>query len=162
MKFSGIDLHSNNSVVVVSDAEDRIVLKRRLPNELGAILAALAPHRDELAGVVLESTYNWYWLVDGLMDAGYRVHLAHVAAIKRYEGLKHSGDEADAADLAQLLRLGLLPEGYIYPREQRAARDLASKRIQLVRCRTSQVVSIENLVARHTGARPSTSNTAPC
>ena len=155
MKFSGIDLHSNNSVVLVSDAEDRIVLQRRLPNELGAILAALAPHRDELAGVVVESTYNWYWLVDGLMDAGYRVHLAHVAAIKRYEGLKHSGDAADAAYLAQLLRLGLLPEGYIYPREQRAARDLARKRIQLVRCRTAQVVSIENLIARHTGVRPS-------
>ncbi|SIO72640.1 Transposase [Burkholderia sp. GAS332] len=154
MKFCGIDLHSNNSVVVVSDAEDRIVLQRRLPNELGAILAALVPHREDFAGVVVESTYNWYWLVDGLMDAGYRVHLAHVAAIKRYEGLKHSGDAADAAYLAQLLRLGLLPEGYIYPREQRAARDLARKRIQLVRCCTAQVVSIENLVARHTGARP--------
>lgn len=89
------------------------------------------------------------------MDAGYRVHLAHVATVKRYEGLKHSGDQADAAYLAQLLRLGLLPEGYIYPREQRAARDPARKRIQLVRCRTSQVVSIENLVAHHTGARPS-------
>jgi hypothetical protein len=57
MKFSGLDLHSNNSVVVVSDAEDRIVLQRRLPNELSAILAALAPHRDEPAGVVAESTY---------------------------------------------------------------------------------------------------------
>jgi len=57
MKFSGIDLHPNNSVVVVSDAEDRIVLQRRLPNELGAILAVLAPHRNGLAGVVVESTY---------------------------------------------------------------------------------------------------------
>ncbi|SIO72968.1 hypothetical protein SAMN05444172_9468 [Burkholderia sp. GAS332] len=57
MKFCGIDLHSNNSVVVVSDAEDRIVLQRRLPNELGAILAALVPHREDLAGVVVESTY---------------------------------------------------------------------------------------------------------
>jgi hypothetical protein len=61
MKFNGIDLHSNNGVVMVSDAEDRIVLQRRLPNELSAILAALAPHRNELAGVVVESTYNWYW-----------------------------------------------------------------------------------------------------
>ena len=58
-------------------------------------------------------TYNWYWLVDGLMDAGYRVHLAHPSAIKKYEGLKHSGDFADAAYLAQLLRLGLLAEGVV-------------------------------------------------
>lgn len=57
MKFCGIDLHSNNSVIVVSDAEDRIVLQRCLPNELGAILAALAPHCGDLAGVVVESTY---------------------------------------------------------------------------------------------------------
>jgi transposase len=76
MKFCGIDLHSNNSVVVVSNAEDRIVLQRRLPNDLDAILAALAPHCGELEGVVVESTYNWYWLVDGLMDAGCQVHLA--------------------------------------------------------------------------------------
>jgi transposase len=153
MKHCGIDLHSNNSVVIVSDEEDRIVLQKRLPNDLGQIRAALEPHREELAGVVVESTYNWYWLVDGLMDAGYRVHLAHPSAIKKYEGLKHSGDFADAANLAQLLRLGLLAEGYIYPREERGARDLARKRMQLVRYRTAQILSIENILIRQTGAR---------
>ena len=95
MKYCGIDLHSNNSVVLVSDEEDRIVLQKRLPNELGQIQAALEPHREELMGVVVESTFNWYWLVDGLMDAGYRVHLAHPSAIKKYEGLKYSGDFAE-------------------------------------------------------------------
>jgi transposase len=114
MKFSGIDLHSNNSVVVVTDEEDRIVYQKRLPNNLVQIVAALAPYREELVGVVVESTYNWYFLVDGLMDAGYRVHLANTTAIKKYEGLKYSGDFADAAYLAQLLRLGLLPEGAIW------------------------------------------------
>jgi transposase len=153
MKYCGIDLHSNNSVVLVSDEEDRIVLQKRLPNDLGQIQAALGPHRDELVGVVVESTYNWYWLVDGLMDAGYRVHLAHPSAIKKYEGLKYSGDFADAGYLAQLLRLGLLAEGYIYPREERAARDLSRKRMQLVRYRTAQILSIENILARQTGAR---------
>ena len=150
-KFSGIDLHSNNSVVVVSDEEDRIVYQKRLPNNLEAIGAALAPHRDELVGVVVESTYNWYWLVDGLMDRGYRVHLANTTAIKKYEGLKYSGDFADAAYLAQLLRLGLLPEGYIYPREERAARDLARKRMQLVRYCTAQILAIESILVRQTG-----------
>ena len=91
MKYCGIDLHSNNCVVIISDEEDRIVLSKRLPNDLGQILAALEPHREELTGLVIESTYNWYWLVDGLMDSGYRVHLAHPSAIKKYEGLKHSG-----------------------------------------------------------------------
>jgi transposase len=152
-KFIGIDLHSNNSVVVVTDDDDRVAHQKRLPNDLEAIAAALAPYRDETVGVVIESTFNWYWLVDGLMDAGYRVHLAHPAAIKKYEGLKHSGDVADAAYLAQLLRLGLLAEGYVYPREQRGARDLARKRMQLVRYRTAQVLSIEGILMRQTGSR---------
>jgi len=156
MKYCGIDLHSNNSVVVVSDEEDRMVLQKRLPNDLGQIRAALEPHREELAGVVIESTYNWYWLVDGLMDAGYRVHLAHPSAIKKYEGLKYSGDFADARYLGHLLRLGLLAEGYIYPRAERGARDLARKRMQLVRYRSAQILSIENILARQTGARMST------
>jgi len=155
MKYCGIDLHSNNSVVVVSDEEDRMVLQKRLPNDLGQIRAALEPHREDVAGVVIESTYNWYWLVDGLMAAGYRVHLAHPSAIKKYEGLKYSGDFADARYLGHLLRLGLLAEGYIYPRAERGARDLARKRMQLVRYRTAQILSIENILARQTGARMS-------
>lgn len=150
--YSGIDLHSNNSVVLVSDEADRVVYQRRLPNDLPTILAALEPHRGELAGVVVESTYNWYWLVDGLQAAGYRVHLANTTAMKRYEGIKHSGDETDAAYLAHLLRLGILPTGYICPPQERAVRDLARKRLQLVRTRNSQVLAVENIVARHTGA----------
>jgi transposase len=154
-KYIGIDLHSNNSVVVVSDEEDRIVYQKRLANDLNEILAALATHRDETVGVVVESTYNWYWLVNGLQDAGYQVHLANPSAIKKYEGLKYSGDFADAAYLAQLLRLGLLPEGYIFPRELRAVRDLSRKRMQLVHCRTAQVLSIEGILIRETGGRMS-------
>ncbi len=115
MKYSGIDLHSNNSVVTVTDEADRVMAEKRLPNDLPTILAFLSPWREELVGIVVESTYNWYWLVDGLQEAGYRVPLAHCAAIKKYEGLKHSGDEADARHLAHLLRLGILPTGTILP-----------------------------------------------
>jgi transposase len=90
-----------------------------------------------------------------LMDAGYQVHVANPSAIKKYEGLKYSGDFADAAYLAHLLRLGLLPEGYIYPREERGTRDLARKRMQLVRYRTAQILAIENILSRETGGRMS-------
>ena len=152
MKYSGIDLHSNNSVVVVSDEADRVLVRRRVPNDAEAILALLAAHRGDLVGVVVESTYNWYWLVDALQEDGYRVHLANTAAIKRYEGLKHSDDEDDAAYLAQLLRLGILPSGYICPPAARAVRDLARKRMQLVRSRTAQILSVENMLSRETGA----------
>ena len=155
MKFCGIDLHSNNSVVVVTDERDRVLVGRRCPNDLGRILALLAPYRDELEGVVVESTYNWYWLVDGLMAAGYPTRLANTVAMKRYDGLKHSDDHTDAAYLAHLLRLGILPTCHIHPPEERALRDVARKRIQLVRERTRNIVSIENTLARQTGGRVS-------
>lgn len=153
MKYTGIDLHSNNCVVSVTDEEDRVVAEKRVPNELGKILNLLMPWREEMAGVVVESTFNWYWLVDGLQAAGYKVHLANTTAIKKYEGLKHSGDESDARYLAHLLRLQILPTGTILPPAQRAVRDLARKRMQLVRCRTTQILAVENITARQHGTR---------
>ena len=148
MNYSGIDLHSNNCVVSVTDDTDRVVAEKRLPNDLAKILAFLSPWQKELAGIVVESTYNWYWLVDGLQEAGFDVKLANTGAIKKYDGLKHSGDEADARHLAHLLRLGILPTGTILPPEQRALRDLARKRMQLVRSRTCHILAIENILAR--------------
>ncbi|MDR1853539.1 MAG: IS110 family transposase [Azoarcus sp.] len=153
MKYSGIDLHSNNCVVTLTDERDRVVVEKRLPNELRQVLSVLLPWRDELAGVVVESTYNWYWLVDGLQAAGFIVHLANTVAIKKYEGLKHSGDEADARYLAHLLRLGILPTGTILPPALRAVRDLARKRMQLVRSRTLHILAVENIFARQLGMR---------
>ncbi len=106
--YAGIDLHANNSVVVVSDEADRVLYQKRLRNELDEILRAFVPYHDTLEGIVVESTYNWYWLVDGLMAASYWVHLANTTAIEQYKGLKHTDDESDARWLAHLLRLGNL------------------------------------------------------
>ena len=150
--YGGIDLHSTNSVVAVTDENDKVVYRKRLPNDLNTILTVLEPYRGALEGLVVESTYNWYWLVDGLMDAGYRMHLANTAAIVQYAGLKYADDDTDACWLAKLLRLGLLPEGYIYPKEQRPVRDLLRKRSQLVRQHTANLLSVQNLMARNRGA----------
>ncbi len=113
MKLYGaiIDLHSNNSYLGIMDEQDNRVYKKRLPNDLGTILHSLSPYRERLEGIVVESTYNWYWLVDGLIDADYKTHLANPAAIKQYEGLNRSDDNNDAFFLAHLLRLGILPDG---------------------------------------------------
>ncbi|MES2952811.1 MAG: IS110 family transposase [Pseudomonadota bacterium] len=153
MLFCGIDLHSNNCFVVVSDETDKVLISKRVPNDLALILQLLAGYQASLFGIVIESTFNWYWLVDGLMEAGHSVHLANTTAIKQYDGLKYRGDESDARHLAHLLRLGLLPEGHIMPRGQRAVRDLARKRMQLVQQRTAQILSIETAFSRHTGSR---------
>jgi transposase len=149
--YGGIDLHANNSVVVLLDDQDQVVYQKRLSNSLEPILQQLAPYHAAIQGLVVESTYNWYWLVDGLMESGYVVHLANTAAIQQYEGLKHTDDRSDARWLAHMLRLGLLPEGYIYPKAERPVRDLLRKRSQLVRHQTAHVLSIQNLFARNTG-----------
>jgi transposase len=88
--YCGIDLHSNNHVVVLIDEKDRRVIEKRLPNSLDATLDVLAPYRGEVAGVVVESTFNWYWLVDGLMDRGYVVHLANTRMVEKIHELTAS------------------------------------------------------------------------
>lgn len=109
MKYSGIDLHLNNSVVTVTDEEARVIAEKRLPNDLARIVGFLQPWREEMFAVVVESTYNWYWLVDGLQEAGFVVKLANTVAIK---GLKGSGSECFSASRRQL-------EFYFLPRPRR-------------------------------------------
>jgi len=150
--YGAIDLHSTNNVTVVIDEQDRVVYQKRLPNDLALILKELSVYRSELQGIVVESTYNWYWLVDGLMAESYKLHLANTAAIQQYEGLKYTDDHSDARWLAHLLRLEVLPQGYIYPKAERPVRDLLRKRSQLVRQRTTNLLSIQNLLTRNTGS----------
>ncbi|MEA3226110.1 MAG: IS110 family transposase [Planctomycetota bacterium] len=152
--YCGIDLHSNNAVYVVADEQDKPVFKKRLPNDLEVVLRALEPYREELEAVAVESTYNWYWLVDGLQEHEYPVRLANPAAIVQFEGLKDADDETDALFLAQLCRLDILPEGYIYPKEERSARDLLRRRMLLVQQRTAIILSLRNMFARENGSAP--------
>ena len=151
MNYAGIDPHPNNSSVGIYDRADELAIKRRRRNDLRKILSWLEPYWIELVAVVVESTYNWYWLVDGLMDHGYRVHLANPSAIKTYEGLKHTDDKWDSFWLAHLLRLGILPQGYIYPKEQRPIRDLLRRRQLCVRHRTSHILSLQSMITRNRG-----------
>ena len=126
--YCGIDLHSNNSVIVLLDEADKVIYQKKLNNDLELILQQLSIFIDEIVAIAIESTFNWYWLVDGLQAAGYEVKLVNTAAVQTYSGLKFTDDKHDARWLAHLLRLNILPTGYIYPREQRAVRDLLRKR----------------------------------
>ena len=151
--YGAFDLHSSNNYLGISDDKDRRVYKRKLPNSPDVILAELEPYKNDLVGVVVESTFNWYWLVDLLMEEGYRVHLANPAGIQKYKGLKYSDDNHDAFWLAHLLRLGILPEGYIYPKEERPVRDLLRKRGHLVKLRTSLINSLQGIIHRNCGVK---------
>lgn len=150
--YVAIDLHSNNCVLLVMNEQGQVMFSKRLPNVLTSIIEALRSCLGTVVGVAVESTYNWYWLVDGLLEAGFPVRLVHTAAVKQYEGKKHGDDFSDAHHLADLMRMDKLHTGYIYPKETRALRDLGRKRSQLVQQRTSQVLSLHNLMARNLGA----------
>jgi transposase len=143
--YAGCDLHGNSNLIGIIDAEGKRVFKKKLSNDLALVRDTLEPFQRELVGIAVESTYNWYWLVDGLMENGYQVHLANPSAIQQYSGLKHSDDQHDAFWLAEMLRLGILPEGYIYPKQERPVRDLLRKRGHLVRLLTSLIISLQNV-----------------
>ena len=151
--YAAFDLHGNNNYLAIIDGEGKRVFKKKLSNEPGLILDVLRPFKKKVIGIVVESTYNWYWMVDALMDEEYHVHLANPSAIQQYAGLKHGDDQHDAFWLAEMLRLGILPEGYIYPKEERPIRDLLRKRGHLVRLRTSLIISLENIISRNCGVK---------
>ena len=149
--YGGMDLHGDNVYCTLLDQAYRPVFERRLPNDLAVVLAALAPYRERLAGLAVESTYNWYWLVDGLQAHAYPARLANPARMQENIGLKSANDKTDARFLAKQVAMGVLPEGYIYPKEQRPVRDLLRRRMRLVHMRTGEWLSLEGLVARHSG-----------
>ena len=156
--YSAFDLHSNNSYLAIIDENGKRVFHRKVKNDQQLVVQSLNPFKNDIEGIVVESTYNWYWMVDLLSDQGYEMHLANPSKIQQYSGLKHSDDKDDAFWLAEMLRLKILPEGYVYPKEQRPLRDLLRKRGHLVRLRTSLIVSLQNILARNIGDKIKTND----
>jgi len=151
--MTGIDLHSNNALCGLMDESGRRLVHKKLPCDLPSILQLLKPYKKRIASVAIESTYNWYWLADGLQDHGYPVVLANPARMKPYDGLKHTDDVSDAFFLTDLLRLGILPTGHLYERKTRPVRDLLRRRMLLVHQRTSLILSFKSLNERTLGQR---------
>ena len=149
--YAGIDLHSSNNYIGIIDANDKRLYGKRHGNNLKQVIQALGPFKKNLQGIAVESTFNWYWLVDGLQAHGFNVHLANPTAIQAYNGLKHTDDKWDSFWLAHMLRLGILPQGYIYPKQHRAVRDLLRRRLMFVRQRTSHILSLQSMITRNRG-----------
>jgi transposase len=149
--YAGLDLHKSNVFCGIKDQEGKPIWRRRLPTDLPTILQALEPYRRQLQAVAVESTFNWYWLVDGLQAAGYPVRLANPAAMQQYSGLKQTDDQSDALWLAEMARLAILPEGYIYPKAERPIRDMLRRRLLIVRQATQTLLSLQSMVTRQTG-----------
>ena len=147
--YCGMDLHSNNVYCALIDETGACRAKKRLPLDIMRILDYLEPYRDKLEDIAVESTYNWYWLVDGLQESGLPVRLANPAVMTKYSGIKYTDDKSDALWLAEMLRLGILPEGYIFPKQIRPVRDMLRRRMLLVRQRTQTLMSLQSMITRN-------------
>ncbi len=156
--YIGIDLHSNNHFLTIIDEQDNRLFEKRLKNNINDTLKVLKPYASSIQAIAIESTFNWYWMADALIDAGYPVKLVNTVAVQQYSGLKHTDDRSDAFWLAHLLRLGILPTGYIYPLPDRSLRDLLRKRLQLVEDRVRHVLRVQSQIMRSTGFKVSSSD----
>ena len=153
--IAGIDLHSNNLVIGIVDMDGKRLASQRLACDLKEVVKFLSPFKKRLEQVAVESTYNWYWLVDGLQALGYPMVLANPAGMEQYSGIKHADDTNDAFFLAELARLRILPTGHIYEAKLRPVRDLLRRRLLLVHQRTALMLSFKSLYTRTTGGQMS-------
>ena len=134
-QFVGIDLHRQRSVIVRQSESGEQLSAVRIVNDPVALELQLEQAGADPEGV-LEATYGWYWAVDVLQAGGARVHLAHPLGVKGFRYRRVKNDVRDAADLADLLRMGRLPEAWIAPPKTRELRELARYRAKLVATRS--------------------------
>jgi transposase len=143
----GMDLHRRRSVLVRMTADGRRLDTSRISNSPAELRKEVVKAGSSPA-VVLEATYGWYWAADTLAEAGANVHLAHPLGVKAFTYRRVKNDEKDAADLADLLRMGRLPEAWIAPHEIRELRELTRYRIKLVRLRASCKDQVHAVLAK--------------
>jgi len=150
---AGLDLHGNNIMIGITNLDGKRITHRKLDCDLKEITQFLEPLKAQLQSMAVESTFNWYWLVDGLRSQGYPIDLANPAKIEQYNGLKRVDDKDDAFHLAELQRLNILPKAHVYDPLLRPVRDLLRRRTGLVHQRTSLLLSFKGLHVRTTGRR---------
>jgi transposase len=151
--IAGIDLHGNNVMIGVINQDGKRIAHRKLDCDLKEVIQFLKPLKSQLQSMAVESTFNWYWLVDGLRAHGYAIDLANPAKIEQYSGLKHVDDQDDAFHLADLQRLNILPQAHVYDPQLRPVRDLLRRRTNLVQQRSALLLSFKSLYTRTTGQR---------
>jgi transposase len=147
-QYVGLDLHRRRSVIVrMTPDGQRLGPAVRIDND-PFDLAQMVASWGESPEVVLEATYGWYWAADVLADAGARVHLAHPLGVKGFAYRRVKNDERDAADLADLLRMGRLPESWIAPPEIRGLREAIRHRCKLVALRSGLKAQVHAVLAK--------------
>jgi len=151
-QYVGIDFHRRRSVIVRKDSAGDKLSVTHVANDPLAIAAVIAEAGAE-PEVVIEATYGWYWIVDWLQAQGAHVHLANPSGLN-WGTRRVKNDERDAVDLADMLRLGRLPEAWIAPPATRELRELVRYRAKLVGLRSGLKAQVHAVLAKE-GVMPS-------
>ena len=148
----GVDLHRRRSVVVILGDDGTKVSSRKIVNDPAALVEAVVA-AGPCPEVVIEATWGWYWAADVLSEAGCRVHLAHPLGVKGFQNRRVKNDDRDATLLADLLRMGSLPEGWIAPPPLRELREQVRYRHKLSQLRAGLKSQIHAVLGKE-GAIP--------
>jgi transposase len=147
-QYVGIDLHKRRSVIVRMTREgERIGQPVRIDSDPFELARQVASWGEE-PEVVLEATYGWYWAADVLAEAGVALHMAHPLGVKGFAYRRVKNDERDAADLADLLRMGRLPEAWIAPPGVRGLREAVRHRAKMVALRSGLKAQVHAVLAK--------------
>ena len=146
-QYVGIDLHRRRSVVVRMTGAGEVLETVRVDNDPVALSLELAKAGPD-PEVVLEATYGWYWAADLLQACGARVHLAHPLGVKMFGYQRVKTDARDSRNLAELLRMGRLPEAWLAPPQVRELRELVRYRAKLVALRSGLKAQVHAVLAK--------------
>jgi transposase len=141
--YCGVDLQARTLSFCILDAQGTIVRQQTIAANPDPSLRAVAPYRDGL-GVAWECMFAWYWLADLCDKEKIPFVLGHALYRKAIHGGKAKTDKIDAHKIAVLLRGGMLPQAYVYPKGMRETRDLLRRRTFLVRRRAEALVHLSN------------------
>jgi transposase len=146
--YCGIDLHTNKMYLCILNKEGEVVYHRNIKTNPEAFIQAIQHFRDDIV-VAVECMFAWYWLADLCEDEGITFVLGHALYMKAIHGGKSKNDKIDSRKIAGLLRGGLIPQAYVYPRKMRATRDLMRRRNHFMRKRAELFTHTQNTASQY-------------
>ena len=144
----GIDLHARCLYVCILDASEKPLVHKKIPASPDALMKTIAPFLDDIV-IGVECMFSWYWLADFCEDNNISFILGHALYMRAIHGGKAKNDKIDSLKIALLMRSGMFPLAYVYPRALRGTRDLMRRRIHMMRKRAELLGHVHNTISQY-------------
>ena len=152
----GIDLHARSLYVCILDDTGQTLVHKNIKASPEPLLKLIADYRDDLI-IGVECMFSWYWIADFCAEHNIEFVLGHALYMKAIHGGKAKNDKIDSEKIARLLKGGMFPTAYVYPRSWRGTRDLMRRRMRLTRQRAELIAHIHNTLSQY-NLPPNTNN----